>query len=425
MKRCTTVAGRLSLILLLGVTITGAATPTISVPHDAAIEFYKNKLKIDPKDFLSAISLGDVYAAKARLTGAVTDYRKAENAFRRSLAIMPTYNMDAKIGLAAVLTSQHRFKEADAIIKEALSESPNTPMLWALAGDIAFDFGDYDRADGFYKLFAKTKPGLESWSRQAKVAMLNGSWLSAERLWKRICALSPGSDPEPSAWAWVMQGELYLSLGKFKEAMSCYDQSLELLANFRLALEHKAEINFIEKNFGEGISLLEKAIAAGSHDPELWILLGDAFEKAGQHDSAVVAWQKGEVSYRRLLKDGNVAYLRPLALFYLNHKKNVDEARKLAQRDLTIREDYGGYLTLARAYLQLGRKKEALNVIQKSNPKAENDPQFCFHAGEIFLANGNISEALRLFTQASRICPAFDQIYGTDLATKLSELSRL
>jgi tetratricopeptide (TPR) repeat protein len=395
-----------------------AAAPGGQSRCDAAIAFYVDKLKSDPYDFLTAAALGEVYVAKARLTANASDYRKAEHAYRRSLRIMPKHNIEAQIGLAAALTSQHRFKEAEQIVQAALAESPDNPELWSIVGDVAFDLGDYGRAGGFYKLYANAKPGLASWSRLAKIKMLYGSWEQAGKLLEKCTTRPVGSDHEPSAWAWVMRGVLYFTLGKITEANNCYERALTLLPDYALALEHKAEINLIEKKFDEAIKLYRQAIAS-SANPELWIFLGDAFEKAGQHDSALHAWRKGESMYRALIKGGNNGYLRHLALFYLNHNMKTAKALTLAQKDLKIRQDYGAYLTLARAYLQLGKKKEALDAVEKASLEARNDPLFCYYAGEIYLANGNVVEARKLFTQALRLCPTFDILYDKDLTDKL------
>lgn len=419
-----TVLGLVWLLLLPALIVAGTnVAATQGTHYDAGIAFYKKKIKADAQDFLSAISLGEMYTSRARVTGDVIDYQQAEKVYRRSLQIMPKHNIEAKVGLAASLGSQHRFKEADKIAKEALAESPGTSALLAIAGDVAFDLGDYERAAGTYQFYAKQQPGLASWSRVAKIEMLKGNAEAAGKLWEQCCALPVGSDPEPAAWAWVMRGGQHLGKGEFQEANKCYEQALRILPGFPLALEHVAEIALIEKNHDKAISLYRKAIAS-SNNPGLLVFLGDAFEKAGKHDSAAVAWKKGEKAYRALLEKGNIGYLRPLATFYLDQELRPAKALELAKEDLNIRQDFGAYLTLGRAYLQLGKKKEALEAIQKAAPVAEYDAQYCYHAGKIQQANGNEAEAQRLFARIMNISPGFDRIFGTNTAVKLSSLSK-
>lgn len=388
----------------------GQAASSVEVArYDAAIAFYTDKLEADPHDFLTAATLGEMYLGKARLTGNGTYYLKAERAYRRSLTIMPKNNIEARIGLAAALTAQHRFREAKDGVRAARLEEPENLTLVAIAGDVEFDLGDYASAGGYYKLYAKAKPGLESWSRLAKIEMLYGSRERAEELWENCTARPVGSNPEPSAWAWVMRGAFYLGLGKLTEATMCYDRALAVLPDYSLALEHKAEIKVIEKKFDEAIGLFRQAIAFSSN-PQLWIFLGDAFERAGQHDSALSAWRQGESRYRNYITKGHNQYLRHLALFYLDHNLKPKKALELAQKDSKIRQDYGSYLTLARAYLGLGKTKQAIGVIEKAQPEAVNDAVFCYYAGQIYLANGKTAEAGRLLTRASELCPLFDRM---------------
>ncbi|GEM_PF-1064437 len=409
-------------VLFLTVALTECAT-TQTIRYDQVIEFYRQKLNADPLDFISAISLGETYTSRARTTGSSGDYVEAEKAYRLSLKRMPTHNIDAKVGLAASLASQHRFKEADAIVKDAMSESPETPSLWAIAGDVAFDLGDYERAAGLYKLYANQKPGLASWGRLARIEMFRGNFEAAGKLWERSCDLPAGSDPEPSAWAWVMRGSLSLNSGDFSKALSCYERALNIMPDFALALEHKAEIKMLEEQFDEAIRLYHRAIFS-SKDPGLQIFLGDAFKRAGHPDSAATAWKLGESQYRARVREGDIGYLRPLALYYLDHGTQLQKALELAKKDMKIRQDIGAYSTLARAYLQSGRKEEALQTLKKAPSMAENDPQFCFQAGEIHAANRDIAEAGRLYTRAIELCPAFDRIYNQDVTLKVSRLEK-
>ena len=156
--------------------------------YDAAIQFYSQKLKADPHDFLTPVSLGETYVARARLSGALADYQKAEAAYRRSLTLMPKDNLPAQIGLAGALASQHRFQEAVPIITAALSEAPSAPTIWGVAGDLAFELGDYQKAAGYYKLYADKKPGRESWSRLAKIELLQGRWEAAGACGKGVAS---------------------------------------------------------------------------------------------------------------------------------------------------------------------------------------------------------------------------------------------
>jgi len=270
-------------------------------------------------------------------------------------------------------------------------------------------------------------PDVAALARRARLwGEVIGQTDSARACLERAFALAAAEknrEPENLAWLCVMQGEIELGEGNFSRADSFYQTALAYLPDYPLALEHTAEIQVIGKRFEKAIKLYRQA-GALSGNPGLAILLGDAFEKAGWADSANFYWDKGEAGYLRLLESGNNGYLRPLAEFYLARGKNLQKALMLAKEDLTIRQDFGAYLTLGRAYLQMGKKRGALVAIAKAGSEAENDPQFCYYAGEIYLANGNRGKAKELFTKTHQLCPRFDLIFGTDLTAKLASLRK-
>jgi tetratricopeptide (TPR) repeat protein len=418
MRKPTLAAGIL-FILIAGAGFCAAGTPAAPSGLESAIQFYQGKLKADPYDFITAATLGGLYAGRARASADINDYGKAESCFRLSLALMPKNNLDAASGLAAALSSQHRFKEAWRIIEPALAEAASHPQLWALAGDVQFELGNYSQAENFYALYAERKPGLTSWSRLAKARSTFGRLAEAEKLWQRCLALPVGPAAEPFAWARVMVGEIHLQKGEFADARQLYEEATAILPDYPLALEHLAEVEAIEGNRPEALKLCRKAVQL-SPDPGLLVFLGSAFEKAGLRDSATAVRKKAERSYLKLLAQGQIGCLRPLALFYLDRGINPEKALELAQRDLAVRQDFGAYLTLGRAYLQSGKKKEALEAIRRVSPLAENDPQFCYYAGEIYLANGKKGEAERLFRKTLELSPAFEKLFGVSPGERLS-----
>jgi tetratricopeptide (TPR) repeat protein len=370
--------------------------------------------------------LGYAYLQKARETSDPAWYDSAEVTLQRAYGLDSTSARVNKY-LAMSQAARHEFRQALQFARRALSAKPNDAHTLGLIGDAYLEVGQPDSARFFYvRMDSVAPPDLASLARRARLWLLAGRSDSARTCFLRASAsVASEQNPEPEnlAWVAVMLGELDLTAGNFTRADSFYHAALTYLPDYPLALEHAAEIKKIAGRYAEALALYRRAVASSSN-PGLLVFLGDALEKAGRPDSAEIAWQKGEAGYVRLIASGNRGYLRPLALFYLDHRRSPEKALTLAQQDLTIRQDYGAYLTLGRAYLQLGQKKEALAAIQKAGPEAENDPQFCCHAGEIYLADGNKSKAKDLFARALRLCPAYDEIYSADLSTKLTALNK-
>ena len=80
---------------------------------DESLAFWRERVERDPRDYLSLTFLGQAHLRKARETGEVGAYARAEAALRQALAINPHYET-AQAYLSAALFVQHDFGDAKA-----------------------------------------------------------------------------------------------------------------------------------------------------------------------------------------------------------------------------------------------------------------------------------------------------------------------
>src|SRR5258708_2403650 len=92
-------------ILLATILFAASARPETNVT-DGVIRFLEDRLQRDPDDFLAAGKLGDTYLQKARESGVIDCFAKAERMFRDALKWTPeSYPLRASVG--STLVSQH------------------------------------------------------------------------------------------------------------------------------------------------------------------------------------------------------------------------------------------------------------------------------------------------------------------------------
>src|SRR5437016_5155017 len=77
---------------------------------DNNIRAWEQHAARDPYDHVSPGNLGEAYLQKARESGDLEYYKKAEDALRKALTIKPGYT-PAMTLLAAASNSQHKFKD--------------------------------------------------------------------------------------------------------------------------------------------------------------------------------------------------------------------------------------------------------------------------------------------------------------------------
>ena len=153
--------GRLiALVLILGVVLAlvgssrlrsldepatpGAASPPVAavgdVPGsgvlttDQLIDFWFERVERNPKDYISYANLGGTFIRRARETGDVDSYSRAEAALEKALEINPNYS-SAISYLATVLYAKHDFTGALERAERIYSFDPGAAQALAVVGD--------------------------------------------------------------------------------------------------------------------------------------------------------------------------------------------------------------------------------------------------------------------------------------------------
>jgi Flp pilus assembly protein TadD len=91
---------------------------------------------------------------------------------------------------------------------------------------------------------------------------------------------------------------------------------------------------------------------------------------------------------------------RELALFYADHGIKLPEALELAQKELEVRHDIYTWDTLAWVLYKNGRFQDAAKTMNKALALHTKDPLLLFHAGMIYHALAEDSEAEDFLTRA-------------------------
>ncbi len=385
---------------------------------DLEISFFTHKLVTDPKSFMMAKELGAAYNSKARLTGSLADYRLAEGAFRQSLKIQPEHNSDAVFGLATTLSSQHKFKEAKGVLVTVLSEAAVNPTITAVLGDVAYELGDYMTAEESYAKFAVEKPGMAAWSRLAKVHLLHGRWDEADALWNKCVKLPVGSNPEPSAWASVMYGDLYLRKGEVPQARAHFLKSLEILPGYPIALEHLAETYEIEGDDKSAAPLLDSALSQIIHH-DLIFRRADISERMGDKVHAARLRDSAHALLSSEIAAGDVGHRRVLAEYLLKFSDRKHEAWMLAKAEAADRGDIETDMLMARALFVNGNIGEAVKYADRALRFGSYEPHLYKYAVQIYESANLPSKADECRAMLAKLNPTqFGESFAAKSASK-------
>jgi tetratricopeptide (TPR) repeat protein len=91
---------------------------------ESDIAFYQERSNLSPDDGLELASLAGAYLKKARVSGWANWYLLSEQAAKRSLSNLSTFNNGAILVLAEIAEARHDFKEAMRLANQVLEYQP-------------------------------------------------------------------------------------------------------------------------------------------------------------------------------------------------------------------------------------------------------------------------------------------------------------
>jgi tetratricopeptide (TPR) repeat protein len=353
--------------------------------------------------------LGELELERARLTGDVASYARAERALAEAVALAPT-DGQAQALLANVRFATHDFSGAYDLASE-IYERDGTPAALAVRGDAALELGRYERAAADYRRLAAAAPGSSAaLVREARLTFLRGDAAGARRLAARAesAAISEGSFGASVAWFSTVQARLALDAGDVDAAVVHARRAVETAPDYHLALATLASARAAQGRPEAAISLYERAIAIVP-DPTTLAAVGDLYAAAGNDRTARDRYATVE-AIATLGGTNRQVYDRSLALFRADHGGDLVEALAIARGSLRARRDVYGHDALAWVLYRMGRPDAARRASDRALMLGTPDPRLWFHAGMISAALGDEARARRELGTALAFSPVFDPL---------------
>ncbi|MEX0800865.1 MAG: tetratricopeptide repeat protein [Dehalococcoidia bacterium] len=417
----------LSLILTgLGLRDGGSSPAAVTTTaHPSAItadlvRFFESRVERDRQDFVAYNRLADAYVQRARQTGDVADYGRAEAALQASLEALPQDNYDAFVQLAVVKNATHEFEEALRLADEALAIDAGEPFAIAVRGDALVALSRYDEAQEAYQQVVAQVPGLSSFGRLAGLLELRGDLETAELMWGNALSSDSGRRPESTAWARVQLGHLRFSTGDFETADEEYGRALNAFPGYVHALAGLARVHAARGDYESAISLYDEVVARYPV-PEYVAALGDVALAAGREDEAARQYEL-VAAIDDLYRANGVNTDLQMAQFLADHDLRPDEALRQAGAVYEERPSIQAADTLAWALYKAGRPQDALAFSDEALRLGTRDASMLFHAAMIRLELGDLDGARERLELALDINPEFSVLYAGPAAETLAQL---
>jgi tetratricopeptide (TPR) repeat protein len=384
------------------------------------IAFWEGRLAGDPLDFTAANRLGAAYLQRARESGDVADYSRAEAAVQASLASLPADNPTAFALLAAVRAAQHDFAAAEAAALQAIALDPSDPYAYGVLGDAQVALGRYAEGEQTYAELVRVSPGLTSFSREAHLRELYGDIDGARAAWENAFATDAGRRPENTAWARTQFGAFWFGQGDFAAARDQYQRALAVYPGFIHALAGLARVDAAEGDLRGSIELYERVVER-QPAPEYLAAYGDVLAAAGREPEAQGQYDL-VVAIDSLYKANGINTDVTMALFFADHGINIDDAVSQAQAAYDTAPGIYAADALAWTLHRSGRSEAAVPYIEEALSLGTRDAALHYHAGEIFSAAGDPGRARQHYEASAEINPAFSIRYAGHAQQALASL---
>lgn len=198
-----------------------AGLPAAPAEVAATVREREARVRARPRDHASWAVLGVAYIERARRTGAVSDYPKAENALRTALRLRPADDVDALEGLTALANARRDFRAAKHWGEEAVRVAPGRWTSYALLIDAYDGLGRYKAARVTLDRMLALHSGPAARARAAQVYWDRGAREDAAAAISDAAA-SETTAAGPSAlgavW-WLRAGELAWERGEPEESL--------------------------------------------------------------------------------------------------------------------------------------------------------------------------------------------------------------
>jgi tetratricopeptide (TPR) repeat protein len=381
-------------------------------------------------DMLTPATLSGLYLQRFRERGDLGDVVRAQHEAELALRAQPYGNLSGEVALASAYLTLHRFRDALAVTKYAERFDPGDDAMAIREASIDLELGDYAAAGTIVERLRRQpeRPGrgggaLAADTLIARYDELTGHLARARERFERTVAFAQAqfdASAQQRAWFFVRAGELAFESGDDEGALADERRALAVFPNYSEANRMLARINCARH---EWQPCLDAARASAQVVPYPEVLGYEVDAQRALGDAAGAA--RTDDLIRTVERIGNAQHVsdRLLAIYYAEHGERLDDAYRIARRELAVRDDVFTEDTLAWAAAASRRWAEARAHVRRALRYDTENALLQYHAGAIAAHFGDRGEAARRLARALALNPRFHAVYADDARARLAALS--
>jgi len=343
------------------------------------------------------------YLERARISADPTYYPKADEAVRRSLAVRPADNVEARVAEGALANARHDFATARRLALAAIKDDAYDSEAYAVLADAETQLGHRDAASAAIQRQLDLRPGLTAYARASYDLEQRGRTAEATDLMRR--ALAAATDRHDIAFCRTQLGDLALHAGQLATADDEYKAGLAADPS-SVALQHgRIRVAAAAGRTEEALAGYA-SLTARSPTPAYLLEYAELLRSAGRDDRT--ALQLADAAQRLFTANGGVDGLAGAALAQAMGRPDV--ALREAKAEWARRQHADVADTLGWALHNVHRDREALRYARLAVGTGARSAGYAFHLGMIELSLGQRAAARTHLSDALAINPYFSPV---------------
>jgi tetratricopeptide (TPR) repeat protein len=334
------------------------------------------------------------------------EYEEALKWYDRGLALKPK-DLELNLGKAGSLAGLGRFEEAEESFFYVLELRPDD---WVLQSIKAYFLAVQDRVE----------EAVETYDRALE--LYEGGYPSVLGHYD----VGEGRVKASISLVYVGKAEVSYELGRFEEALACYDEALKLYDGefpdlLSYVCERKIKVLTEMGRLGEVVETYDEALASKPDDSSMHYEKGEILVELGRLEEAVESFDRaiesreGEDAF--LIFDLHEAYREKIRTLKKLGRledavesceeaiKTYDDEYATLSHDPYYEEEYPGilyhpYLEKIEALKELGRSEEALATYDEALTRFGEDENLSRGKGDVLLELGRHEEAVAAYEEA-------------------------
>lgn len=360
------------------------------------LDFWKKKLSEMPGDNVSLLKMAGLFASEFKSTGDVDYILKSDSLYHLLLSKTVSDKASIHQALAANAISQHKFKDAQKHVNEALAIGDYKANSRLILTDVEMELGGYALAEKILNDF--TNKNSFAWLvRKAKLKDHEGDLDSAIILMEHAYERIQGNKALAS-WALTNLADMYGHDGRIQEAYQNYLKVLERDPSDKYSLKAIAWIALSnDKKIDEAQEIIN-FLSENKRMPEAHLMLAEIASL--QNDDRERIFQLNLFKSMIDNKSYRLMYNPYLAEIEATDFNNPERCIEIAYEEIENRPTTQSYDLLAWGHYNNGDKQKALQIIKERVLGLTYEPSSIYHMGMIYRANGFLRKGNDMLKEA-------------------------